>query len=111
LEQRSVLEHMRSVITATCPEAVEAIGYGIPGYKVRGRPLVSIAAWKGHLSYYGGYGVIKSHAAELADFDIKASTIRFTADRPLPDKLVRAMVQERVAEIEADLAKPKTKKR
>ena len=108
--QRKVLEHLRGVIKAACPDAAEAIGYGIPGYKYRGRPLVSIAAWKGHLSFYGGYAPIERHAAELADFDVKASTIRFPAEKPLPDSLLRAMVTERMADIDAELGRPPSRK-
>lgn len=108
--QRIALEHLRAVIKSACPEAIEAIGYDIPGYKYRGRPLISIAAWKGHLALYGGHGAIERHAAELAAFDVKASTIRFPADKPLPDELVRTMVRERVADIDAEPARPKKTK-
>jgi uncharacterized protein YdhG (YjbR/CyaY superfamily) len=110
VEQRAVLERMRGLIKAACPDAAEAIGYGIPGYKYRGRPLASIAAWKAHLSFYAGYAPIERHARELAAFDIKASTIRFQPDVPLPDKLVKTIVRERVADIDAELAQPKPTK-
>lgn len=107
VEQRTLLEHTRGLIKAACPDAVEAIGYGIPGYKYRGRPLVSIAAWKAHLSFYGGYAAIERHSAQLTDFDVNASTIRFAPDKPLSDSLVHAMVSERMADIEADLERTK----
>jgi uncharacterized protein YdhG (YjbR/CyaY superfamily) len=37
---RPKLEQVRTAITRAVPEAVEGIGYRMPGYKLHGKPIV-----------------------------------------------------------------------
>jgi uncharacterized protein YdhG (YjbR/CyaY superfamily) len=99
-EQRAALEQLRATIKAASPEAVEAISYGIPGYKFKGRPLVHFGAAKNHCALYGA-AVADSDKDELRGYDISKGTIRFSPDRPLPAGLVTKLVKARMAEIEA----------
>jgi uncharacterized protein YdhG (YjbR/CyaY superfamily) len=43
---------------------------------------------------------VEAHQDELAGYDASKGTIRFPAERPLPDALVRKLVQARIAENE-----------
>lgn len=104
-DRRAALQHLRALTQKTCPEAVEGFGYGMPGYKYRGRPLIYFSSFKNHMSIFAmDYEGINRHRAELADYKIRAGTIHFQATRPLPDKLVRSMIKERMADIDAALA-------
>jgi uncharacterized protein YdhG (YjbR/CyaY superfamily) len=47
-----ILEKIRQTIRKAAPEAVEAISYGIPTFKLNGRYLVYFAAWKNHIGFY-----------------------------------------------------------
>src|SRR5690242_3316844 len=47
---RRKLEQMRAAIRNAVPEAVEGIGYGMPGYKLHGKPLLYFAGFKEHCS-------------------------------------------------------------
>ncbi len=105
-DQRVALENMRRIIRAAAPDAVEDLGYGMPRFKYRAKPLIAFAAWKKHLSLYAGYDPINRHRAELADFEIEQATIRLQPDRLLSDALLRTIVLERVADIDAELARP-----
>ena len=49
---RSKLEQVRAAIRRAVPEAVEGIGYGMPGYKLNGRPLLYFAGFKQHYSLF-----------------------------------------------------------
>jgi uncharacterized protein YdhG (YjbR/CyaY superfamily) len=110
-DRRAVLEHLRGLVRATAPEATaEVFGYGMPGFKYRGRPLIYFASFKNHMSIFAvGYEPINRHRAELADFELRAGTIHFQPEKPLPDSLVKAMIQERMADIDAGAAR-KSKK-
>jgi uncharacterized protein YdhG (YjbR/CyaY superfamily) len=44
-------------------------------------------------------------ADELADYDTARSTIRSPADKPLPDRIVEAILDERAAEIRQKVAR------
>jgi uncharacterized protein YdhG (YjbR/CyaY superfamily) len=99
---RAALEALRRAIDAAAPEAVELINYGVPAFKLRGRPLVSFAAAKNHCSFYvQSLAVMEAHRDELAAYDTTKGTVHFTPDKPIPDDLVGKLVRARIAEIEA----------
>ena len=43
-----ILERVRAVVIATCPDAEEAIKWGVPHFVYRGKNLCMVAAFKGH---------------------------------------------------------------
>lgn len=99
---REALEDLRRTIATAAPDAVEGIGYGVPAFRFRGRPLVSFGAGKNHCSFYvQSPAVLEAHREELAGYDTSTGTIRFQPDRPLPAPLVTKLVRARVAEVEA----------
>ncbi len=95
---RKALAAMRVAIREAAPKAEEKISYGIPTYKLNG-PLIHWAAFKNHASLIGvDKGLLKAFAADLALFKTAGSTIRFTAERPLPAALVKKIVKYRVVQ-------------
>ena len=104
-DQRAALQSLRETIAAAAPEAVEAVSYGLPAFRYRGRPLVWYLAAKNHCSLFPRAAVIDAHRAELADFDLAKGTIRFTPDHPLPKDLVTGMVRDCVAQVNAAAAR------
>jgi uncharacterized protein YdhG (YjbR/CyaY superfamily) len=95
---RSALLHIRAVIQSVVPkDTTEVIAYGIPVFKFRGM-LVGYAAFKAHCSLFPGSGVIEKFAKELKAYSTNKGTIRFPAEQPLPDSLLKKIVRARVAE-------------
>ncbi len=95
----TALAALRRTIAAAAPEAEEAIGYGVPAFKYRGRPLVSFGAAKNHGSFYvQSPGVMDAHRSLLVGLDTSTGTVRFTPDKPLSADLVTALVRARLAE-------------
>lgn len=102
-EQRAALQRLREVIRRAAPEAVEAISYSIPAFKYRGRPLVSYAAAKDHLSFFVmSTETLAPFVDDLAGFDTSGGTLRFQPGAPPPDGLVERLVRARMAETDAD---------
>jgi uncharacterized protein YdhG (YjbR/CyaY superfamily) len=96
---RDALEALRRTIAAAAPEAVEAIAYGVPAFRYRGRPLVSFGAGKSHCSFYvQSPAVMDAHREALAGHDTTKGTIHFSPSAPLPDELVTLLVRARMAE-------------
>ncbi len=107
-DRREALQHLRRLTQSTCPEAVEVFGYGMPGFKYNRRPLIYFASFTNHMSIFAvGYEPINRHRAELADYELRAGTIHFQPAKPLPDDLLRTMIRERMADIDAGAAAAK----
>ena len=95
---RTILSHLRNVIRAAAPDAVEAIAYGIPTYRLSGN-LVHFAAFKSHMSFFPGSAAHNEALKdELSGYKISKGTIQFTPDNPLSDDLVTRIVKLRIAE-------------
>jgi uncharacterized protein YdhG (YjbR/CyaY superfamily) len=96
---RPTLEQLRQRIKQLVPEAVEVFAYGMPGFKYQGKALVYLGGWKAHCALHGLPADL--HRAELAAYDLDKGTIRFQPDHPLPDALLQALLNDRIAAIEA----------
>ncbi len=99
---RPVLEDLRRMLLRLVPEAGEKISYGIPVVLYRGRALVGYGATETHCALYLMSTAAKADLAdELAGYDLGKGTVRFPSDTPLPDELVRRVVETRIAEADA----------
>lgn len=95
---QNILEKIRQVIRKTAPEAVEAISYQIPTFKLNGENLVHFAAWKDHIGFYATPSGNAAFKKELAQYKVAKGSIQFPLDEPIPYDLVRKMVWFRVKE-------------
>ena len=97
-DKRSALEKLRQDVKAAASKAEECMSYGIPGFRLNGKLLVSYAAGAKHCAFYPG-SIVHRFKKELKGYDTSGKgTIRFAADKPLPTALVRKIVKARVAE-------------
>jgi len=97
--QRAGVEALRNAIRAAAPGADESFGYGMPAFRLGGKPLVWYAAWKKHFSLYPiSAAILQAHAVEADRYEHAKGTLRFPASEPLPFALVRKLVEARAAE-------------
>ncbi|HEX4641361.1 MAG TPA: DUF1801 domain-containing protein [Chthoniobacterales bacterium] len=96
-DKRAALENLRQQIKAAAPKAEECMSYGIPGFRLNGRWLVGYGAAKKHCAFYPS-SIVQRFKKELKNYDTSKGTIRFSADEPLPNALVRKIVKARIAQ-------------
>lgn len=96
--ERAALKALRRAILAAAPKAQELISYRMPAYKLNG-PLLFFACMPTHLSLYAvSRPLLKRFAKELSAFEVKGTTIHFSAEHPLPTALVKKIVKARQAQ-------------
>jgi len=96
---QSILEKMRQTIRKAAPEAVEAVSYQIPTFKLNGKNLVHFAAFKSHIGFYPIPSGIEAFRRELSPYKQGKGSVQFPVDKPIPYDLVEKIVRFRVKEI------------
>jgi uncharacterized protein YdhG (YjbR/CyaY superfamily) len=96
---RAALRTIRATIRATAPKAVEHFSYGIPGFRLDGRPLVWYAAFKQHVSLYPVTAPIRRALAnDIEGYTTSTGTLRLPLDEPMPVALIKKIVKVRARE-------------
>jgi uncharacterized protein YdhG (YjbR/CyaY superfamily) len=104
---RQKLEQVRAAIKKAVPEALEVIGYGMPGYKLHGKPMLYFAGFKEHYSLFAASGTFFAALEdELKGYDQRKGTIHFPLTEPVPVKLITRIAKLRAAGIAASAKKP-----
>jgi len=95
---RPKLEQVRAAIRRAVPEAVEGIGYRMPGYKLHGKPMLYFAGFKEHYSLFAASGTFFAALEdELKGYELRKGTVHFPLDKPVPVKFI-----SRIAKLRAD---------
>ena len=104
---QSKLEQVRAAIRRAVPEAVEGIGYRMPGYKLHGKPMLYFAAFKSHYSLFAASGTFFAALEDdLKSYDLRKGTIHFPLTKPVPMKLINRIAKLRAAGIAATAKQP-----
>ena len=103
---RPKLEQVRAAIRTAVPEALEGIGYGMPGYKLNGKPMLYFAGFKEHYSLFAASGAFFATLEnELRGYDLRKGTVHFPLTKPVPVKLIGRIAKLRATGIAATAKK------
>jgi len=97
-EIQELLQQVRGIIKKTAPEAIESISYGMPAYKLKGRPLVYFAGYKNHIGFYATPSGHSEFAEELSKYKQGKGSVQFPVTAPMPLELIEKIVRFRVKE-------------
>lgn len=99
-EVQKILQTMRKIIQEQAPDAVEAISYQMPTFKLNGKNLVHFAAWKSHIGFYPTPSGTEAFKKEIERYNAAKGSIQFPLNKPLPVSLISKITQFRVKEIQ-----------
>ena len=91
---RQGLERIRQIARECAPHAQEVLSYGMPAFRGH-RILFYIANFKNHWSLFPG-GVTEEIRAIAGDLCTSKGTIQFAKSKPLPEEIVRAVMEIKV---------------
>lgn len=98
--KKSTLEALRRSILEVVPDAQECISYGMPAFRVGGKVVAGFAAFTNHLAYLPHSGTVLADLGDaLEDFEHTSGSLHFPVDQPLPDELVRRLVEAKLARL------------
>jgi uncharacterized protein YdhG (YjbR/CyaY superfamily) len=98
-DQRAALEKVRRAVRAEAPGAEEGWSYGLPAFRLGGKPIAAFAAHAGHCSYYPMSGKVVAALREaLARYETSRGAIRFLPGSVPPAALIRKLVKARITE-------------
>lgn len=99
---RAELARVYAVAAEVVPEATEGTSYAMAALIYRGKGLIATVRAKKFLSLYPYSGsVLADLAADLTDFETTSGSLHFSVEHPVPDELLRRIVELRRAEIDA----------
>lgn len=104
-ETQVLLGKVRATITQKAPEAIEGIAYGMPAYKLNGKPLVYFAGYKNHIGFYATPTGHTEFSTELSQYKQGKGSVQFPLDQAIPFDLIGRIVEFRVNENNKKTAK------
>lgn len=101
LTKKNELERIRTIVKSLVPDGEEVISYGMPTIKYKGKYLIYFGAFKDHLSVFPTGDPTLEDIEGYAAFKTSKGTLQFTEEKPIPDKLVKALVLARIESIDS----------
>lgn len=96
--QRDALERLRAVILQCLPEAEQGISYAMPAFKIKGKAIAGMAAYKSFVSYYPHSGVVIEQVGQAAkEYEGTSGALHFPLDKPIPKQLVKQLIAVKLA--------------
>lgn len=94
-----ILNEVRNTIKENAPDTIESISYGMPAWKLNGKPLVYFAGYKNHVGFYATPTGHEAFTKELSIYKQGKGSVQFPINDPMPLQLIAHIVQFRVAEV------------
>ncbi len=98
-ERQIVLQKIREIIKSEAPEAEEAIRYGMPTFRLKGKNLIHFAAFKNHYGIYPTPEPIEYFQNELKDYEVSKGTIKLDIKKEIPYEKIKKIVRHRIESI------------
>ncbi len=98
-KKKELLLLFRKKIKEIAQDSVEGISYGMPGYKLNGKPLVYFALFKEHIGFFPTPSGIEAFDEETKPYRSGKGTLQFRLDQPIPFDLIKKITKYRTLEL------------
>ena len=103
-EEQIELKRIQRIVLRVVPSAEQGLGYGMPAYLYRSKPVFSCLVNRKFISIYPFSGkVLQRLKARLSDFECTSGSVHFSTAKPIPEVVLRDIISARVREIEAGI--------
>lgn len=99
LEVRELLNNLRVLIKKIDSSLVESISYGMPAYKLNGKPVIYFAVQKTHLGIYPTPIAVSKFKQDLKPYKTSKGAIQLPLNSPIPYKLIEKIVKFKIKDI------------
>lgn len=104
--ERDTLGIIRKQILKLIPNAEERLSRGVPFFYYKGKRAVGFRSSKAHLSFFIMEGnVLNKLRREISAYNNSSTVIKFTAEKPLYEEIIKKLVQARIEEMERNSAR------
>jgi len=93
------LNKIRAILRELVPEVEESISYGMPAYKLKGKPLIYFAGYKNHIGLYATPSGHEAFAKELSKYKQGKGSVQFPLEEEIPFELIERIVLFRAQSI------------
>ena len=104
--KRKALARIRALAKEVVPSAEEAISYGMPTLKYKGKPFLGFDVHKNHVGIYPFSGhIFETLKDELSEYRSTKGAIQVPLDNPISKTTLRKVINSRLKAIRADAKK------
>lgn len=97
---REKLNLLRAMVHDVVPEVKEYISYRMPAFKLKGKNLVYIGAFKNHIGFYAISKFNYVFKEELSEYKTNKGDIQLPYNKPIPFDLLKRILEYKAASIE-----------
>ena len=98
-EVRERLRLIRQTVVDLVPSVDESMAYGMPAYKLHGKPLVYFAGYAKHVGFYATPNGHRAFASEFAKYKQGKGSVQFPNSQPLPVDLIKRVIEYRKKQV------------
>lgn len=98
-EVQEILQNVRATIVNAAPDVVEKMAYGMPGYKLNGKPFVYFAGYAKHVGFYATPVAHEAFADELNGYKQGKGSVQFPLNKPMPFDLIKRLIEFKMKQL------------
>ncbi len=99
-DKSKALARIRKIGMEMVPDAEDAIAYGMPALKTKGKAFLGFDAHSTHIGVYPMSGsIVEQMKDKLTMYETAKGSIKVPLDKPIPENILKELITLRLEEI------------